>query len=246
MSFPRPGRIAALAFLAIPAAGMADVELRFSDGTVALVSEDRVAFGDGQDRILVEPGADSMIVLNARDRTWVRLTPGFVSEMVEQMRAQIEGMLADLPPEQREEVRAQMDDLLPRMPSDMPEMSLERTGDSDEVAGYRCEEAEIRYDDGDVEETVCIASVDELGMPAADFEALVDAMQSMADMAAVEPGSIPQADFAAMNGIPIRTRTLNDGVISELVGLETGNIDPAHLSVPDDYREITLEEMLSQ
>jgi len=239
-------RLAALALLALPAAGLADVELRFSDGTVALVSEDRVAFGDGQDQILVEPGADSMIVLNARDRTWVRLTPGFVTEITEQMRAQVEDMLAGLPPEQRDEARAQLDEMLPTTPADMPKMSLERTGTSDEVAGYRCEEAEIRYDGGDVEETVCIASVGELDIAPADFEALVEAMQSMADMAAVEPGSIPQADFAAMNGIPIRTRTADEGVISELIGLETGDIDPARLRVPEDYREITLEEMLSR
>jgi len=239
-------RLAALGLLVLPAAGQADVELRFSDGTVALVSEDRVAFGDGQDRILVESGADSMIVLNARDRTWVRLTPGFVTEIAERMRAQVEGMLADLPAEQREEARAQLDEMLPRTPSDMPEMSLERTGESDEVAGYRCEEAEIRYDGGDVEETVCIASVDELDIEPGDFDALVAAMQSMADMDAVEPGSIPQADFAAMNGIPIRTRAADEAVISELVGLETGEIDPAELRVPDDYREITLEEMLSR
>lgn len=239
-------RIAAIALCVLPAAGLADVELRFSDGTVALVSENRVVFGDAQDQILVEPGADSMIVLNARDRTWVRLTSGFVTEIAERMRAQVEGMLADLPPEQRDEARAQLDEMLPRTPADMPEMSLERTGASDEIAGYRCEEAEIRYDGGDVEETVCIASVEELDIEPADFDALVRAMQSMADMAAVEPGSIPQADFAAMNGIPIRTRTEGEGVISELTGLETGDIDPARLRVPEDYREITLEEMLSR
>lgn len=232
--------------LLLPASVFADVEMRYSDGTVGLISDGRVVFGDDEDKILYEPGEEGLIVISSRDRTWMRLEPGFVSDMAAQVQTQMDAMLADMPPEQRAMVEAQMKGMMPQMPQEMPAMQIRRTGASDEVAGYDCDEAEIGFDDGTVEEVVCIASARELGISNRDYEALVAAMQGMADMASLNPNSKPQADFTSMGGIPIRTRGPNVGEPSELVSLDTSSIDAERLRVPDGYREITMEEMMRQ
>lgn len=232
--------------LLLPAAVLADVEMRYSDGTVGLVSDGRVMFGDDDNKVLFEPGADAMIVIDYRDRTWMRLEPGFVSDMAAQMKSQMDAMLAGMPPEQRAMVEAQMQGMMPQMQTEMPKMELRRTGASDEVAGYDCDEAEVRFDDGTVEELICIATAGELGIPSSDVDALISAMQGMAEMASLNPDSSPQADFSALGGLPIRSRSRDGSHASELVSLDTSSIDAARLRVPDGYREITMQDMMGR
>lgn len=232
--------------LLLPAAAFGDVEFRYSDGTFGLVRDGHVLFGDDSDAILIQPGSDSMIAISHEDRTWMRLEPGFVNDMAAQMQAQMEQMLAGMPPEQRAMVEAQMEGMMPQLsPQDMPKMTLSRTGETDEIAGYDCEVAEISYDDGTVEETVCIADADELGLDDADFDALVSAMQGIAELASIAPGAAPQADFGAMGGIPIRT-SAGYGETSEIVSVDTSSIDASRLAVPGDYRELSMEDMMRQ
>ena len=47
--------------LLLPASVFADVEMRYSDGTVGLISDGRVVFGDDEDKILYEPGEEGLI-----------------------------------------------------------------------------------------------------------------------------------------------------------------------------------------
>ena len=232
--------------LLLPAAALADVEFRYSDGTFGLVRDGHVLFGDDSDAILFQPGSNTMIAISHEERSWMRLEPGFVEDMAAQMQAQMDQMLAGMPPEQRAMVEAQMKDMMPQLsPQDMPKMSLSRTGETDEIAGYDCDIAEISYDDGTVEETVCIADPGELGLDDADFEALVSAMQGIAELASIAPGAAPQADFGAMGGVPIRT-SAGPGETSEIVSVDTSPVDASRLAVPEGYRELSMEDMMGQ
>ena len=134
--------------------------------------------------------------------------------------------------------------LPPLEPQAMPKMTLSRTGETDKVAGYACEIAEISYEDGSVGDVVCIADPGELGLDDDDFEALVAAMQNIAELASISPGTAPQADFGAMGGVPVRTLSPEAGETSELVGLDPSPIDAARLEVPAGYREVSMEEMM--
>ncbi len=232
--------------LLLPAAAFADVEMLYSDGTVGLISDGRVVFGDDSDTILIVPGDEGFIVISHDDRTWMRLEPGFINDMAAEVQAQMDAMLAGMPPEQRAMVEAQMQGMMPQMPSEMPPMELKRTGGRSQVAGYDCEEAEVSYG-GAIEETVCIATADELGISDADFDALAAAMQGMAEMASLDGGKSTQADFAELGGVPIRTSAGAPGSQgSELVSLDTGELDPARLRVPDGYREISMQDMMGR
>lgn len=232
-----------IALFMLPAAAGADVEMRYSDGLIGLVSDGRVMFGDAENSVLFTPGDPGMIVLSRAERTWMRLEPGFADEMMAQMQARMDQMLAGMPPEQRAMVEQQMKSMMPQLNEAPPEMSIARTGAEDEVAGYDCEVAEIRFEDGSVDEVVCVATPDELGIADDDFEALMSAMQGMAEIASVNPNAAPVTDFGKLGGIPIRSRGA-DGGPSELVSIDTGSIDEARFAIPDNYREVSIADMM--
>ncbi len=228
--------------VALPTAVFADFEMRYDDGTVGLVADGRVMFGDDQDRFLIEAGKEEMLLIDDREKTVMRVKPGFMKDMMAQARAEMEQMLAGMPPEQRAMVEAQMGNMLPPMPEDLPALEIVRTGNEHEVAGYDCDEVEVRTEAGAVEEVLCVADADELGIDDDDFETLTAAMRQMMEMASVGASNVPQADFGELGGVPIRTS--GSGNPSALVSIDTGAIDAARMQVPAGYREVTMEEMM--
>lgn len=238
-------RIVMLALL-LPAIAQAEVEMRFNDGSVGIVSDGRVMFGDATNAVLYLPGDEGMIVLNSDAKTWMRLEPGFAGKMAEQVQAQMDQMLASMPPEQRAMVEAQMKGMMPQIPQEMPQVNVRKTGATDTVAGFDCEEAEVSFEGGMAEETVCIADADELGIADEDYDAIIEAMRGMAEIASLNPNASPQADFGEMGGVPIRTMGRDSSGNSELVSLSTDDVDTSRFEIPDDYREVSLEDMMRQ
>lgn len=232
-----------LLLLLAPALSQADFEIQYSDGTIGLVRNGAVLLGDSTNSVLFRPGEDGMIVIDREQRTWMRLAPGFAAEAQARMKAQLDEMLADMPPEQRAMIEAQMGDLMPGADTEMPRMTVARTGQTDVVAGFDCDVAQIMFG-ADAEEIVCIAGADELGVSGADFSALTNAMQSMAELASINPGGPPAADFSQLRGIPVRTRALSDSSESELVSIDTSAIDASRFEVPAGFAEITLDDIM--
>lgn len=232
--------------LLLPTFVNAEVEMRFNDGSVGIVSDGRVMFGDDTNAVLYLPGDEGMIVIDSSQQTWMRLEPGFASKMAEQVQAQMNQMLASVPPEQRAMVEAQMKGMMPQMGQEAPQVNIRKTGKTDTVAGFDCAEAEVSFEGGGVEETVCIADADELGIADEDFDSLIAAMRGMAEIATLNPDAPPQADFGDIGGVPIRTTDRNYGNDSELVSVNTDNVDTARLEIPDGYREVSIEDMMRQ
>lgn len=224
----------------------ADVELKFSDGTIGLVNDGRVLFGDDKGSVLFVPGDEGMILISHEERSWVRLKPGFANAVADQMQAQVDAMLAGMPPEQRAMVEQQMKGMMPPKPGEAPQMSIRKTGNSAEVAGYDCDEAEIVHENGNVEEIVCVASADELDISGKDFAAMIRAMEGMAEIAAIGGAGAPQLDFDKLGGIPVRTRARDKGSDNEIVSLSTSSIDARRLEVPGSYKETSMEAMMGQ
>lgn len=235
-----------LIILLLPTLLQAEVEMRFNDGSVGIVSDGRVMFGDEKNAVLYLPGDEGMIVIDSSEQTWMRLEPGFASKMAEQVQAQMNQMLASIPPEQRAMVEAQMKGMMPQFGQEMPQVNIRKTGEMDTVAGFDCAEAEVSFDGGGVEENVCIADADELGIADEDFSALIAAMRGMAEIATLNPDAPPQADFGEIGGVPIRTTDRNYGNDSELVSLSTDNVDTSRFDIPDGYREVSIEDMMRQ
>lgn len=234
-------------FLALlSGAAAADVEMKFSDGTVGLVNDGRVMFGDDQGSVLFVPGDEGMIMISHEDKTWIRLKPGFANAVADQMQAQVDAMLAGMPPEQRAMVEQQMKGMMPPKPGEAPQMSIRKTGTSGEVAGYDCDEAEIVHENGNIEEVVCVASANELDISGKDFDSMIRAMEGMAEIAAIGGASAPQLDFDKLGGIPIRTRGRAKGESNEIVSLSTSGVDASRLTVPGNYTEASMEDIMGQ
>lgn len=234
-----------LVLLLLTSPALADVEIQFSDGGFGLVNDGRVMFGDDDSAVLFVPGDEGLIMISHEERSWTRLTPGFANTVANQMQAQMDEMLAGMPPEQRAMVEQQMSGMMPPKPGAAPKMSIRRTGNSDKVAGFDCDEAEIVYDDGTVEELVCVATADELDISDSDFEAIISAMEGMAEIAAMGGDSAPQLDLDKLGGIPVRTRARDESEDTEVVSVRTSRVDSARLEIPDGYREVPIEKMMT-
>ena len=235
-----------LLFFIMPALALADVEMRFSDGSMALVRRNQVLLGDEQSAALWNGDNKELIIVSHDEKTWMRIEPVFAEDVAAQMKVQMEQMLAELPPEQRAVAELQMQEVMPSLEQGPPDISVRRTGGRTETAGYVCAEAELAYDGGEPEEAVCIATPDELGMSSSDYRTLNDAMRGIAKLAAMESGSGPAADFDQMGGIPIRTLDIRSGQGSELVSIDNKAVNASRMSIPTGFREVSIEEMMSQ
>ncbi|MBT8083603.1 MAG: DUF4412 domain-containing protein [Woeseia sp.] len=236
-------RCLAVILLMVSGTAAADFEMQYSDGTFGLVGDGRVLFGDANAAVLFVPGEEGMVVISHEERTWMRLKPGFVKDVKSQMQTQMDAMLAGMPPEQRAMVEQQMAGMMPQ-PDAMPKMEIRKTGTSAEVAGFDCDEIEIAYDTGGVEEVVCVATARELGISNDDFDAMLRAMEGMAEIASMGGGEAAQLEFSKLGGIPVRTRARGNGEDNEVVSIETSSVDPARLQIPDNYRETSIESMM--
>jgi hypothetical protein len=235
-----------LFLLLLPAVSLADVEMRFDDGSVGLVHAGQVLFGDDHNAALWQGVEEGVIVISFDEQSWMRITPGFANDVAARMQERMDQILSELPPEQRAVAEEQMKEVMPSLQQDPARISVRRTGGQETIAGFTCALAEISYDGGEPEEAVCVATAAELGITDADFRALNAAMRGMADIAALDPHSDPGADFAQMGGVPIRSRDLISGDGSELVSIDTAAVDPARLRVPANFREVSIEELMRQ
>lgn len=231
----------------VPPVALADFEMRFSDGSVGAVGDGNVRFGDENEYLIALAGEDSVIVVSNRERTWMRLNPGAMDAVQAQMEAQMQQMLAAMPPEQRAMVEQQMGQMMPQLGAqDRAPSTVTMTGSDRSVAGYDCSEAEVRDGNGSIEQIVCIATPDELGVDDDDFDTLASAMRRMADIASMTPSADPQMDFVELGGIPISTRESAYGANSELVSVDTGGVPSSLFEVPDGYRELSMQDMMRQ
>lgn len=225
-----------------PAAVTADVEMRFSDGSTILVGDGRVSFGDATNSVLYVPGRDGLVVVNRQAKTFLEMRPGFADKLAKEAAARREQMLESLTPEQR----AIVEDEITGPTEAERQFRVNRTGDSDTIAGFDCHEAEIVDGSGATKEVVCIATPDELGISDEDFRALTGFMAQLAEIAAVAPDDDSFIDLDALGGVPVLSEDLDYGTQSELVSISTSNVDETRLEIPDEYTEIPPEAMLAQ
>ncbi|ANO52477.1 DUF4412 domain-containing protein [Woeseia oceani] len=240
-------RLQILLVLLIPqAAAFADVEMTFDDGSIGLVRDNMVLFGDAQSAVLFNSRNDELIIISRQDRTWMRVETGLIEAMTAQMQKEMEDILASVPAEQRAMVEEQMQGMLAQEPDTTAAINVRRTGRTDRVAGYDCHEAEVTIDGSSNTELVCIATAEELGISQADYTTLNAAMRGIAEIAAMSPQAGASADLSRMGGIPIRTHNLAQDYRTALTTIAHEAIDSARLAIPAGFKETTLEEMLAQ
>jgi hypothetical protein len=214
-----------------------------SDGGRAQVSNGHVAFGSKGNYVLLQPGKETFIVVNDADKTYMEVQQDIAKQIADMMAAQMEKMMAEIPPEQREMLKKTMQGMMPGQQEPV-EKTIRRTGKESTVAGFDCSEIEVSTPGGGAEELICVASADELDISDDDYAALVGAMKAMAQMAQIGNRGAALTNFDDMGGIPIRTQGANGRKISELVGLSNDSIPADRFEVPAGYRETSIEAML--
>jgi hypothetical protein len=225
-------------FMATARTAFADVTMELSDGGLAQVSDGHVAFGTKETYVLIEPGQNNFILVNNDDQSFIEVPPDFTQRMADTMAATMKKMMAELPPEQRAIFKMTMKGM-PGMQQPV-EKTARRTGNQNTVAGFDCSEVEISASGRGVEELICVATADQLGISAADHAALVGAMSAMAKMGNVGNYGIGIMNFDDIGGMPIRTQN------SELVGINSDSIPADRFEIPTGYREISIDTLLRQ
>ena len=237
-----------LVLLLVSTTAFADVTMTFSDGSFVKINERYVAIGDDYGFGIIEDGKDTFIMVDHGERSYMEVSATFADDVSAMMAAQMEQMLADVPPEQRAMIEQSMKGMMPgggAMP-EPPKMMVRKTGDTDSVAGYKCSEVEISYGTGQAEEMSCVATTSELGISGRDFASMAAAMRAISRMAGMDGEDDTLVDFEAMGGIPIRTRDLPAGDAEELVSLSKDDLDDSDFAVPDSYTKVSMEDMMMQ
>lgn len=227
---------------------LADVTMTFDDGTILMISDRYVAIGDQQAKAVFEADKDTFLMVDHDEQTYMEMSETFAEDVSAMMAAQMEQMLAEVPPEQRAMFEQSMKDMMPggaAMP-EPPTMIVNKTGNTDTVAGFSCSEVEVSYGSGRPEELSCVATTSELGITRKDFESMSNAMRSVSRMAGMEDDGESLMDFNAMGGVPIRTRDLVSGDEDVLVSLSKDDIDEAAFAVPPGYRKVSMDDLMRQ
>lgn len=171
-----------------------------------------VAIQDGM--IRVDPGAGWMLYDSAKNTVWlvdtqrrsyVLMTKAELRRYGEQLAAarklledQMQGML----PEQRAALERMMGGAGRRSP-----LLYQSTGQSREVAGYRCTVGRL-VRNGKEKEKVCLSTPEDIDMPQSDYATVRGMYQLMHEMQELgAPDILP--DFSEIDGVPIEVRNPN-------------------------------------
>ncbi len=229
---------------ALPVTGAADatIEMRSGDepdDKLVMRVKDRMTRWDqgGSERHTVLFNADSrtLTIVNHGERSYMELDEARVKGVSDKMSAmmkQMEAQLANLPKEQREM-------LMERMPGfKRPESvsySAEKTGGSDTVNGFRCDNYEVNKN-GQPYMKACVSSHKTLGISSADFDTLATMFEAMKDMASQFSGSDDMMPLRELGGLPVRSKTADGGETSEIVAVNDDRLDGELFAVDASYK----------
>ena len=184
----------------------------------------------------VDPASKSYTVMTREDVEQV-------AQRIEQMRQQMEKQLQNVPEDQRAAMRKQMQSMMPGT-AERPEIRVEATGGSDQVAGASCELAKV-YRGGQAAQEVCVADPEAVGIPASDFESIMGMFDFFDEIAGAMGGSDSKMGAREMRtmmeqlgGMPVRARGLQDsGSNWEIVGVRQESIADDRFTVPSGYQQ---------
>jgi hypothetical protein len=246
MPFRHTARIglccAVLAGLASPA--LADTRLVYKTTAGSGGSMQAVLVGHGKLRIdadaatsaIVDPAASETIVLEHKSKSFIRLGRAEMEQLLGMMK-QVEQMMANMPPEVREQLKAAM--------GGGALVSVVKTERTDTVGGRACVVSETRMKDELIGET-CDAPLSSLGLPEGDLATLAKASRMMQDMTSkLAAGMADMVKRLALPSdmLPLRSTVIQNGQrnSSELVAVEREALAAGLFSVPDGYKQRTLD-----
>jgi hypothetical protein len=223
---------------------LADTTLVYKTTAGAGGSMQAVLIGHGKLRIdadaatsaIVDPAASEMIILEHKNKSFIRLGRAEMEQLLGMMK-QVEQMMANMPPEVREQMKAAM--------GGGAGVSVVKTGRTDTIGGRACVVSETRMKDEVIGET-CDAPLSSLGLPESDLGTLAKASRMVQDMTSkLAAGMADMVKRLAMPSdmLPLRSTVIQNGQrnSSELVAIERTALSADQFSVPTGYKQRTID-----
>lgn len=235
--------------LAMPGGGDTRFEYKLVEGSEAPVGS--VIIGSGRMRtdtraasLMIDPVAKVLINLDHERKTFTRITGSdfeAIFKGLEEAAAELKKLIDEFTPEER----ARMAELGINVTSllEGPGPKMERVGEAT-IAGRPCVRHQTFLEKDLVGET-CVASLDQLKIPAADAAILKAAYSLSAESIGRIEKAMPQL-FANMSasslqasGLALRQTTIRDGVrhTSEVVRISHDVLPADAFAIPDGYKE---------
>ncbi len=198
--------------------------------------------------VLYHASADTMYVIQHEDRSYLE----FTEEELDQMGTQLKNMMAQIQSQLNQstsgmsaEQQAALSGMLAQMGLNAPpapadeavNVEFSASGPKTEVAGIPCVRGALSVD-GEPGARLCVARRDDIGIPPADYDTLVNLVQfggRVADkLTSLFPGAAPRVppfDVTSLDGLPVQ---IEDGNMSVAVTAVRQEPRPP-ITLPDGY-----------
>ncbi len=244
---------AASIFLSLP--GFADAGSRITyrginggaSPTVLIGANQLRIDADSDNRIIIDPGKGSLLVLHLAEREYTRMDDATLRRMVTQVNAtlaQVDDVLANMP----EELRGSVGDLMGKAGggAGLDSVSLVNTGRSERASGQPC----VIWRSQSAGETVaeaCIGGIGAWNLESADrstVEASLSLLQAWSRQ--LQRGALSRyfkATTFPIDQVPLRVTQFDGGrpSTSEFSGSDHIDVTDSDFRIPAGFRERTLE-----
>ena len=209
---------------------------------------------DDETLLLYDQANNTFFAIQPDEKSYMEFDPERAGEMMDQasqmqqqMMAQLQESLKELPEEQRQKMMEMMKG--PAMPG-LPEepVRYESRAGSDSSGGFTCHWVEAYQGDRKVRE-LCLADPASMGMPSSDKDTMM-AMQSSMKALAQRLGNAGMFQDDMPDGFPVHVRHFdsNGRVTSEqqVQGVTHDGLDPGLFEIPAGYQKHELPTLPQQ
>jgi len=226
------------------------------------ISNNKIKFVEeqnGQAVAIFDLNTGEMIQIDNEGKRYIVTTPEeyfkFIQEMTDKMKTDLEKQLSKLPPDQRakaEEMMKAQGMKLPGEGTKPKKVSLKKTDESRDIAGYKSKKYEI-YEDGKLSEEMWISrdiSFDE-ELDMKKMASYMSEIKKISEKAGLGYSGLDEQERVFKEiyetGFPTRSVDyLSDGsvYIEEIVKVNKADLSDGEFQPPAGYKKITLQEMI--
>lgn len=238
-------------------------EKEFDNGEVAETSSSEIlvdgskikvtGYSGGSSEVIFDAKEKEMLIVDHDQKSYTRLDQETIEAMAGQISdamAKMEEQMANMPPAQRKMMEKMMKGRMPQAAEKEPEPTLQRTGETKEVAGYEAEKVELTSPNGKVRE-LWVAPWSELE----GSEGVAEAFQGMSQLFDGVIEAFSQGPMAglgqrlqsawleevySLDGFPVMVRELGESgeLLKEtlLADIEQRDIPASAFDAPKGYK----------
>lgn len=221
------------------------------------IEDNKMKFSEesGQAAAVFDLDKGEMLQINHKEKSYVKATPEeffkFLSEIQTKVRAQLDEQLSKLPPDQKAAVEKKLKEqgMLPPESNEPKNLTLKKTGESKEIAGYSSEKVEV-YKDGKLHEEVWLSE----DIKEIDMEKMSEYMRKIKEISDSLGGTDAISDKESEvykelyeSGFPMRKVehfSESNKTVEEIVKVTESDIPASEFLPPSDYKEMTLEQIM--